>query len=359
MSNIIDNEIKYCTNCGSANKKSAIICVECEKKINEKHRPFYDFLQKRIKGKVTGFAEAGLFKLIKNYLVSHLYGAVLAISVVTTSTVVIATATPYIKTVSVPDPVVAAFLDSKEVADYDGNLNEEQITEEKNEEQIVEEKNEDKTEEKEEIKIEEKNETSVAQSEALDSEDQKIRRGDAEYVVSHYYDRVMERMYAHEGYVSDSDTLKLSQIYAENNVPGFSFPKVHDMMSKAIPLGMYDFEGLTYENIGFSNNTFKYDKDVTSTVAKNLYNSGFKVTEANYYISAYRKKSDYVNNPANPQEQEGYRIVLVEYNGEWYIAEDVLISRVKGQTYDVYSQYGPNAIISYDSDGNVEMYGQQ
>lgn len=339
-----DNEIKYCTSCGATNKKSAIYCVECERKINEKHRPFYDFLEKRIKGKVRGIAEAGAFNLVKNFLISHLYGTVLAVSVIATSTVVVATSTPYIKTVAAPDPVVAASIGHNEENDKTEVDSNEPVANEVEETITEQPKTEEETDNK---------------TKNIDSEEKRIRQGDAEYVVSHYYDRVMERMYSHEGYTSDSDTLKLSRIYAENNISGFGFSGVHDMMSKAVPLGMYDETGISYEIIGFHDNTYKFDSDVTSATAKKLYDAGFKVTEANYYISAYRKESDYHNNPSNPQEQEVYRIVLVEHNGEWYIAEDVLISRVKGQTYDIYSQYGPNAIVSYDSDGNVEIENEQ
>ena len=35
----------YCSECGAINKKSAVICCECEKKIKKRHFPFADFLK--------------------------------------------------------------------------------------------------------------------------------------------------------------------------------------------------------------------------------------------------------------------------------------------------------------------------
>lgn len=82
MNNIQSEEIKYCTHCGSANKKSAVICYECERKIRNTYRPFYDFLKKHTKDDVTGTVTDTLFSCFKEYLTSHIYGVALSVTIV-------------------------------------------------------------------------------------------------------------------------------------------------------------------------------------------------------------------------------------------------------------------------------------
>ena len=59
----LKEEIHYCTTCGAVNKKSAVLCEECKKKIILRHRPLADFLKKRVKSKTVGDAAEGFFKL--------------------------------------------------------------------------------------------------------------------------------------------------------------------------------------------------------------------------------------------------------------------------------------------------------
>ena len=72
----LKEEIQYCTTCGAVNKKSAVFCEECKKKIIVHHRPIVDFLKKRAKGKAAGEATEKLFDLIKDFLFDHLYGMI-------------------------------------------------------------------------------------------------------------------------------------------------------------------------------------------------------------------------------------------------------------------------------------------
>ena len=72
----IKEENQYCTSCGAVNKKSAVFCEECNKKIIVRHRPAVDFLKKRVKGRVVGEVTEKGFDLVKNFIFNHLYGLV-------------------------------------------------------------------------------------------------------------------------------------------------------------------------------------------------------------------------------------------------------------------------------------------
>lgn len=77
-------EIRYCSACGAANKKSATQCCACEKDLNLKGSPFVTYIKDHIKDNLQDTVNENIFSLIKNFLLSHLYGTVLTVCVVAT-----------------------------------------------------------------------------------------------------------------------------------------------------------------------------------------------------------------------------------------------------------------------------------
>ena len=97
----------YCGECGAHNKKSAIICTECEKKIRKKHSPAEDFFKKHLIDEASERAGESLFTLIRNFLTANLYGTVLTVSIVATIAVSAVSAVSYSKPVNTSVPITA------------------------------------------------------------------------------------------------------------------------------------------------------------------------------------------------------------------------------------------------------------
>lgn len=77
-----EENILYCSCCGSANEYVPK-CCECGKDIRTKRSAFLHFLIKHTAEKFKGDLEDGIFNAIKNFILSHLYGTVLSVAIVT------------------------------------------------------------------------------------------------------------------------------------------------------------------------------------------------------------------------------------------------------------------------------------
>lgn len=75
-------EKKYCIYCGKEHDISETICCQCSKKLDPEENLLKDYLLAKTKDKLKGTVEDNLFELIKNFLLSHLYGVIVTISVV-------------------------------------------------------------------------------------------------------------------------------------------------------------------------------------------------------------------------------------------------------------------------------------
>ncbi|MBR4035989.1 MAG: zinc ribbon domain-containing protein [Oscillospiraceae bacterium] len=79
----IDNEYKqYCVWCGAAGDKRSTFCTKCGKKMDPDENLLIDYLVSRSKSKFKSKAINTVYDAIKTYLLSHLYGVVIIISVV-------------------------------------------------------------------------------------------------------------------------------------------------------------------------------------------------------------------------------------------------------------------------------------
>ena len=92
-------EMKYCIYCGRQNSPEAKFCVKCGKEMDPKENLLADFLLKRTKKELRGSADDSLYNIIKNYLLSHLYGVALTISFVSAVMVTASASDAHIKKV--------------------------------------------------------------------------------------------------------------------------------------------------------------------------------------------------------------------------------------------------------------------
>lgn len=312
-----DKDIQYCTSCGAVNKKSAVICEACKKKIVIRHRPIVDFLKKRAKGKATGKIAERLFDLIRNFLVNNLYGIVLTVSVVATVTTAVITSTPYIEEVTeTPFEKVAVS----------------EIT------QVIE-----NTEEKEESEDELE----------VDPDYAEWCEMHAIVVMSEYIDYSDYTVWAHDGYTLSPDNVSLDEIYAERAIPSFNYQGAHEMMTVRVPLGKYHNGNSgklgTTEVQGCVDGSYKFGKNVASSLGQTLYAEGYEVMECNYAISLYEGNDADGTRGETPVEKEEFRVLFVRNgNNSWCIAEEILVDRIKGDTYDLYMKYGADGYTIYE-----------
>lgn len=78
------NSKSYCPHCGQVQEPEATVCPYCHKALDEKEHLFREYLINHTKDKLKGSAEDKLYDLIKNFLVSHLYGVVVTITLAAT-----------------------------------------------------------------------------------------------------------------------------------------------------------------------------------------------------------------------------------------------------------------------------------
>ena len=91
----------YCSYCGAYNGTKNI-CDSCHKNIYQKRSYFAYFLKKHTLDKFKGDVEDGIISLLKKYILSHLYGTIMTLTVITAvvSMIYSGFATSYITEVS-------------------------------------------------------------------------------------------------------------------------------------------------------------------------------------------------------------------------------------------------------------------
>ena len=73
---------KYCIYCGSENDSTSKTCCHCDKELNPTENLLKEYLLNRTKDKLKGNIEDNLYNTIKNFLLSHLYGSLITVSIV-------------------------------------------------------------------------------------------------------------------------------------------------------------------------------------------------------------------------------------------------------------------------------------
>ena len=283
---MITEEIRYCSECGSVNKKSATVCENCEKKMTVKHYAFLDYLKSHIKDQLKDKATDKIYSLIKNYLLSHVYGTVLTVSVIAVAT-------------------------SAVYANYQPHI--EVVTEASVVSQQAEE-----PEEKEPFVFDEDDMTYLQHiATCYDSFADYRRDYDRYWDTEHYYPSV-------------------ASIYAEGNVDGYTYSGIHELYDSPIVIGRATEQ---FGSGDFNDTRFLVDETVVSgenlrtEFGKKLQAEGFEVAEGDYYMVVYDRPVDWDSwsfttiPPSDTSEKLVYRMVFVQQDGVWYLAEDRLIER--------------------------------
>ncbi len=290
-----NEEVHYCTHCGAVNKKSAVECTECEKKIFTKYRPFYDFLKKHTKDEASGAAVDSVFSLIQKFLLSHVYGIALSVSIVATTVAAVQASQPHIKKVDAPISVsVSSPQDNTETGQKEQNF---ELTE------------------------------------------------DDLYAFEHLacnYDAFVDTRRSSDGYWDQSVKYygDASEMYAENNIDGFNYVGVHDMISNPIDFHMVDEDpainqdaydmSYVYESRRTLPDTAVTGASCTTEIAKKLHADGYKVAECNYMLNSGIGEHDFENHTGGTDLRRlVYKFVFVENNGDWYIVEDRLLENYR------------------------------
>ena len=94
------NKDIYCVFCGTKNSINDEKCSKCKKSLHPKNTLFKDFLYEHIRDDLKDKLEDNIFSYIKNFIISHLYGSLMFVSVVFTVVTVITTNIKPYKTIS-------------------------------------------------------------------------------------------------------------------------------------------------------------------------------------------------------------------------------------------------------------------
>ena len=79
----------YCVKCGAKVTADTAVCPTCRQKLPAKDRLLLHFLWEHTKDKIKGDIEDSVFEAIKNFLLSHLYGLVVGLSLIVVAAVAI------------------------------------------------------------------------------------------------------------------------------------------------------------------------------------------------------------------------------------------------------------------------------
>ncbi len=278
----LNEEIIYCTACGAVNERSAVVCSACEKQLNRKGSPFRDFLKDHIKEALQDNISENIFSLIKNFLLSHLYGTILTLCVIATICMSIYAGLPPegVKTVKL-HPEIAA--EQKELA--------------------------------------------ASGTEAF-SEDE---LAEVFYTMMDDYD--LHAAFGEDVYTAEDGVIpqrSVENLFAEHALPGYTYSATHDFLD-----GSFHTEGRalasTYDEISgmciFDFETLHYNADAETTLGKQLYRDGYSVAEIicnACWISGYHgeETSDaYI--VENATRKIVYQFTFIEEDGKWYIANDI------------------------------------
>lgn len=83
MSGVRSKKI-YCVYCGEKNNIIDTNCKKCNKKLNPKEHLFREYIIDHIKDDLKGKTQDKIFSIIKNFIISHLYGSIFTATLIFT-----------------------------------------------------------------------------------------------------------------------------------------------------------------------------------------------------------------------------------------------------------------------------------
>lgn len=266
----------YCGSCGAANKKSAVTCCECEKKLNKKGSPLLDFLKDHIKDSLQDKVTDSVFSVIKNFLLSHLYGAVLALCVIATVCMSVYASLP-------PKGVSAVRQHPQEAAQQAGEGD--------------------------------------AQQE-LDREVLAEEFG----ILMDSYDIHVDSLSGGPG-IAPEALRTPDDLFAQPHLPAYASAAAHDFLNSEfyalrLPKSDIGYQG----SVPLLYDTLRFGKDCQTDLGKRLNADGYTVAEINA-AAFWTPNADREGTPeeliADAVFLEEYLFTFVEVDGVWYIASDV------------------------------------
>ncbi len=265
-------EIRYCIFCGSPLSGDSRCCPACKKEIPLKENLFKEYLYRNTKESLKEKADDTLFNIVKNWLISHLYGLVVSIMFVGLAAVAL---------VSPRTPGYIVNMNSSSRPGEQSNIPASQ-TEETNGNRLS---SEDFTE------------ISDLRRQFTQSVFYNIFYGDGESVPG-------------DPRFEDGPPLPPEAYY---------IPKEYDKY----PVSSNFFYETGYHSIRGDEGDWIGVNEPTTEIGKMLYADGFMVVEEER-IYTYRKSDD-ENAPADKTDR--FLFVFVKMDGQWYIAETKLIGQ--------------------------------
>lgn len=110
--NTNENNKQYCVWCGALGDKRSTLCTRCGKKMDPDENLLIDYLVSRTKSKFKSKAVNTVYDALKGYLLSHLYGVVLVISVIAVYATDYITGMPGVQLVSQPPEYISEYINN-------------------------------------------------------------------------------------------------------------------------------------------------------------------------------------------------------------------------------------------------------
>ncbi len=267
----MDNKI-YCAWCGAEISKEDKKCAACGKKLPPKDKLFLEFLIEHTKDSIKGNIEDKVYETIKNFLLSHLFSVLVALSIIVVAAVGIFAPKPYshIKQVS-------SISEARESAVKSDNNSE--------------------------------NHTDTAKTLSQKDKDA-IKECIQKYVASLDYAK----------FQAGNDAF----LYAISDELYYSLPEdaVYDLYYDYYEESLFPY--VNYDD-GPSNTAIIDDKSFsnvpTNANSKYLENNGYEIAFANVTHYLYAKNVD----PNTPVGQADYFVLFAKENGNWLIVETTKI----------------------------------
>ena len=92
----------HCHRCGARIAEGDLYCAACGKKQQVKNTLLLDYLISHTKDSITGKITDSIYEAIKNFLLSHLFGVVVTLSLVAAVGITVYASEPYIQRVAAP-----------------------------------------------------------------------------------------------------------------------------------------------------------------------------------------------------------------------------------------------------------------
>lgn len=253
--------MKYCNYCGNEIEDDVELCPKCKHSIDGKNAALIMFLKKHTKEKLIGKAEDSLFEYLKNFILSHLYGFVLTITIIAVPLSMV-TVVSGVKVVN-ERPVMNNDVSGEVINNNDNNDNQNStVLSDKDKEEII-------------------------------------------GVISNY-SVALENS---GGTVTD----ELRNIWVDSNIIDNTY---HHAFSDRYDGKIYDSEYIVNSELKFDMN-YALNQVFTST-GKELVNMGYDIVVIDMDGILY-----FENHPDYEKAYPNYKVTMVKVNGRWYIAEEI------------------------------------